>query len=291
MTDRPSTRIDGEPMVVLTIAGSDPSGGAGIQADLRTFAALRTHGTSAVAALTAQDGRSLRGRRDTPSDFLGAQIDAVTDSLALAGTKTGMLGSADNVACVAERARGGALGLLVVDPVLMSSAGHDLGQAARDAYMSELVPQALVLTPNLDEAQALTGVEINGIHTASEAARALVVAGADWVVIKGGQRIGPTVAKDECVDLVYNSTLRCGGPAQPVKVLSAPRVVTANDRGTGCTFSAALVCYLAGGLTVLEALAQAKRFVTAALAGASSWSLGPAPGPMDQLGWNGSVAR
>lgn len=277
-------------MVVLTVAGSDPSGGAGIQADLRTFAALRMHGTSAVAALTAQDGISLRGRRDTPSDFLGAQIDAVTASLAIAGTKTGMLGTADNVACVAERARGGSLGLLVVDPVLMSSTGHDLGQAALHAYMSELVPHALVLTPNLDEAQALTGVEINGIRTATEAARALVVAGAKWVVIKGGHRIGPAGAEDECMDLVYDSTLGCGGPAQPARILSAPRVVTTNDRGTGCTFSAALVCYLAAGLTVLDAMARAKHFVTTALAGASSWSMGPAPGPMDQLGWSGSSA-
>ncbi len=264
----------------------DSSGGAGLSADLRTFAALGVHGACAVASLTAQNSLGVQDRLDTPAHFLAAQVQAVTMDMAVLATKTGMLGTAENVSCVAGRARSGLLGQVVVDPVLISSSGCDLLDTDGPvAYVKELLPYTLVLTPNRYEAGLLSGVEVTDFDSAVGAARCLAAHGPAWVVIKGGHSFGirghngASVPGDVSMDLVFDSA------SDSVFTISAPRVDTGNDRGTGCTLSAAIASYLALGLDVPSALRRSKQFVAQALIGAAGWRLGASHGPLDQMGW------
>ncbi|HEV2428096.1 MAG TPA: bifunctional hydroxymethylpyrimidine kinase/phosphomethylpyrimidine kinase [Acidimicrobiales bacterium] len=271
-----------QPAVAMTIAGSDSGGGAGAQADLRTFAAFGVHGTSALTALTAQNTYEVRAVDLVDPEFVVAQAEAVLDDLAVAAVKTGMLGQRATVTAVAALAARGRLPHLVVDPVLVSSTGHPLmGRGGVDAYRDALIPFARVLTPNLREAAILCGVEVEAVSSVDDMAelgRALLALGARHVVVKGGhfQRGGAT--ERGAPDVVVSE--------RGVSVLDAQRVLTDNDHGTGCSLSAAIAAGLALGRDVDDAIRDAKAFVLAALTGAAPWHLGKGHGPIDHLGWS-----
>jgi hydroxymethylpyrimidine/phosphomethylpyrimidine kinase len=271
-----STPLTSTPHTALTIAGSDSGGGAGIQADLKTFAALGVHGTTALTALTAQNTAQVRGVVAMEADFVRLQIETVLDDFAVQSVKTGMLANRAIVDVVAGLAAAGRLPQLVVDPVLVSSSGQALmAPDGLEAYLARLLPHALVVTPNLREASALTGidlVELMSVAAMTEAAEQIRAAGARYVVVKGGH------FTDAAHDVV-------AGP-EGVTVLEAVRVVTGNDHGTGCSLSAAISAQLARGADVLEAVRAAKSFVASGLAGAAGWRLGAGHGPIDHFGWS-----
>jgi len=264
------------PPVALTIAGSDSGGGAGIQADLKTFAAMGVHGTSAITAVTAQNTLGVRGVHALPADFVVAQVDAVLDDLAVAAVKTGMLATADIVRAVADLAAAGRLPRLVVDPVMVSSSGDRLLEPrAERHYVEALLPHAYVMTPNLREAEALLGRPIRTLADQRDAACALGALGPAIVVVKGGHAVLDSV--EEAVDVVWDG--------RSVYDLRAVRVDTPNNHGTGCTFASAVAGSLSRGLAVGGALSIAKEYVSRAVLGGSSWRLGGGHGPIDHFGW------
>ena len=267
---------DPTPPIALTIAGSDSGGGAGVQADLKTFAALRVHGTSALTAVTAQNTAAVRGVVVLEPAFVRQQIDTVLDDFAVRAVKTGMLATADIVTTVADLAAHGVLPQLVVDPVLVSSTGHRLLEDdGVDAYLQELLPHALVATPNLREAAVLGGTDVESLRTLEAriaVAEHIRATGARYVVVKGGH------LTDSADDVV-------AGP-DGVLVLPGERVATGNDHGTGCSLSAAVTAHLALGATVPDAISQAKAFVARALTGGAGWRLGSGHGPLDHFGWS-----
>jgi hydroxymethylpyrimidine/phosphomethylpyrimidine kinase len=277
---------DATPAVALTIAGSDSGGGAGVQADLVTFAALGVHGTSVLSALTAQNTRTVEAVHVPPPEFLRSQLDAVLADLPVAAVKTGMLATEANVRAVGLYAGAGLLPNLVVDPVLVSSTGARLLDAgAEQAYLDTLFPHALVITPNTREVAALLGREIESVADATAAAIELGRFGPAWVVIKGGHLRGDETV-DDAVDLVMETA------TGEVTELREPRVPTSNDHGTGCTFGAATVAMLARGASVPEALATAKDFVQTGLVASADWRLGAGHGPVGKLGaWDPEARR
>jgi hydroxymethylpyrimidine/phosphomethylpyrimidine kinase len=264
------------PSVVLTIAGSDSGGGAGIQADLKTFAALGLFGTSAITAVTAQHTAAVLGVVALEPEFVVAQVEAVVSDLHPKAAKTGMLATPETVRRVAELVESGRLGPVVVDPVLVSSTGHALmGEGGVDAYRRLLLPQAAVATPNLREAALLTGRSVEDLMALEQmfdVADELRSFGSAAVVVKGGH-VGGDASPDVFVD------------AGQRVVLPAARVVTANDHGTGCSLSAAIAAGLALGSSPLDAVRDAKAFVHRALSGAAGWRLGAGHGPIDHFGW------
>jgi hydroxymethylpyrimidine/phosphomethylpyrimidine kinase len=271
-----------DPKVVLTVAGSDSGGGAGIQADLRTFAALGVHGACAVTAVTAQNTAEVRAVHPLPPEVVDAQIDAVLADLSVAAVKTGMLATAAIAEVVAGRARAGELPNLVVDPVLVASSGGRLFDATfESAYLDLLFPVAVVITPNLAEAEVLLGRQIGSVNEMADAAEELAKTGAATVVVKGGHLRGvrgvPASSSADAVDVVWH--------AGAVTELRRPWVPTTNNHGTGCSFASATAAGLARGLPILGALAAAKDFVTTALAGGAAWRLGAGHGPLDHMGW------
>lgn len=259
------------PLVVLSVAGTDSGGAAGLAADLATFAALGVHGTCAVTAVTAQDTTGVH--RVVPMDAgdVRAQIRAVLDDLPVAAAKTGMLGSAEVAHVVADLLAGSLP--LVVDPVLVATSGAVLGDAALvRAYREVLLPRADVVTPNRDEAAALTGLPPD---TDPEELALTVHALGPAVVLTGGKpggEPGSELGSGTCRDLV----VRDGA----VTVLEHPSVETTNDHGTGCTYSASLAVHLAGGLDLETAARHAQAFVAEALALSAPWALGRGRGPV-----------
>jgi hydroxymethylpyrimidine/phosphomethylpyrimidine kinase len=257
------------PPVALTIAGSDSGGGAGIQADLKMFAALGVFGTSAITAVTAQNTTGVRRVDIVAVEMVAAQIDAVMDDLAPAAAKTGMLAVAEIIDLVAERAESGQLPPLVVDPVMVASSGDRLlHESAEQAYLERLFPQATVVTPNLSEASVLIGEDVTSVAEMREAACALAERGPNWVVVKGGHLAG------DAVDVVHEQAT--GRTFE----LHAPRVATANVHGTGCSFAAAITAGMASGLDVEPSIRAAKVTVTRAIEGAAEWRLGAGHGPI-----------
>ncbi len=263
------TSFDAEAAVpkALTIAGSDSGGGAGIQADIKTFAAHGVYGTSAITAVTAQNTREVIAVAEVPEEVVAAQIDSVLEDIGAGAIKTGMLSSARIVSTVCERIE--AWGIpTVVDPVMISKSGNFLlSPDAVSAVKRELIPLSLIVTPNYHEAAALTGVEIESDHDAREAARRLSDLGARIVVIKGGHRPG------EPIDLVYDGS--------SFGELSAERVETDNTHGTGCTYSAAITANIALGYGPLESIARAKLYLTEALR--SSYRVGGGHSPVNHF--------
>ncbi len=266
-----------DPPVALSIAGSDSGAGAGIQADLKTFAALGVFGTCAITALTAQNTAAVLGVARTATDFVELQIQAVLADFRVAAVKTGMLATTETIAMVARKAAAGELPNLVVDPVLVSSSGTPLlDSAGVNAYRELLLPNAFVATPNLYEAALLTGRSagsITDMRTMRQAAEDLASLGIATVVVKGGHLGG-----SEAPDIVL-----CRGE---LAILDARRTATANDHGTGCSLSSAIAARLAWGDDPLEAARKAKSYVTRAIRGASGWRLGAGHGPLDHFGWN-----
>jgi hydroxymethylpyrimidine/phosphomethylpyrimidine kinase len=254
----------------LTIAGSDSGGGAGIQADLKTFAALGVYGMSALTAITAQNTVGVQGVFELPADFVGLQIDSVVTDIGVDAVKTGMLANAEIIAMVATKVREHNLPNLVVDPVMVAKSGDPLlREDAYQALVRELIPLAKVLTPNLHEARVLTGLEIGGLEQMREAARAIHELGAQNVVVKGGHLPG----SDESVDILYDG--------HDFIEFTAPRVETRNTHGTGCTFASAIAAELAKGKSVTEAVRAAKEFITMALQ--HSLTLGRGHGPTNHF--------
>ena len=266
------------PPTALTIAGSDSGGGAGAQADLKTFAAHRVHGVCALTAVTAQNTAEVRAVVALEPAFVRDQVETVLADFAVLGVKTGMLASAAIVREVAGMAADGRLPQLVVDPVLVSSSGHRLMDPdGVDAYLELLLPHAVVATPNLREAAVLGHTTVESLRTVEArvaVARRIRETGARYVVVKGGHL---TESADDVV----------AGP-EGVVVLPGSRVDTRNDHGTGCSLSAAVAANLARGVAIPAAIAQAKAYVARALAGGAGWRLGSGHGPLDHFGWSTS---
>ncbi len=258
--------------IAATVAGSDSGGGAGIQADLKSFAASGVYGVSVVVALTAQNTRGVEAVHGVPPDFVRAQFAALDGDLRPAAVKTGMLLSTELIQVVAEQLSTLGWGPLVVDPVMVAKSGDHLLRAdAVDALRDRLLPLAEVLTPNWPEAASLSGLEVVDEGSASAAGRRLLEMGPRWVLVKGGHSPGPPT------DLLM-------GRDQVVE-LRGTRVPGPHTHGTGCTFSAALTAQLARGRSVPEAAAEAKRYLQAALEQAPQ--LGGGHGPLQHLprGW------
>ncbi|WP_250001312.1 bifunctional hydroxymethylpyrimidine kinase/phosphomethylpyrimidine kinase [Actinoplanes sp. M2I2] len=249
------------PPVVLTIAGSDSGGGAGIQADLKTFAALGAYGVSVITAVTAQNTLGVTAIHPIPIDVVAAQLDAVLDDFPVAAVKVGMIG--DPAVAELLRDRAGRLPNLVVDPVLVATSGARL---AETASVAPLVAYPCVLTPNRAEAGALVGRPVETAEEMAVAAEHLTGQGARAVVVTGSELAIDVLRHDGVTE-----TLR-GEP-----------VATANNHGSGCTFSSAIAVRLAAGDPVPLAVRNAKRYVTAALAGGRGWRLGAGPGPLNHF--------
>ena len=246
------------PPVVLTIAGSDSGGGAGIQADLKTFAALGAYGASVVTAITAQNTLGVTAIHPVPADIVAAQLDAVLDDLPVAAVKVGMIGDPAVTEVIAARI--GRLPHLVVDPVLVATSGARL---AETSSVAPLLAYPCVLTPNRQEAGALVGRPVETAEEMAAAAAELAARGARAVVVTGSEL---------AVDVLHHE----GG----TETLRGEPVPTANNHGSGCTFSSAIAVRLAAGAPVPVAVRDAKRYVAAALAGGRDWRLGAGPGPL-----------
>lgn len=260
------------PPRVLTVAGSDSGGGAGIQADLKTMLALGTHGMSVITAVTAQNSRGVQGAWQLPPEAVRQQFRSVVDDIGAQAVKTGMLATAELVETVAELL-GTVRAPVVVDPVAVSKHGDPLLAAdALDAVRTALLPAATVVTPNLDEVAQLTGVRVTSLDDMGRAAEAILAFGPRWALIKGGHLGGATAAEaaGEATDLLTDGTVR--------HWLRAPRHDNRHTHGTGCTLAAALACELAKGAPMPEAAARAKSYVTGAIA--AGFPLGAGIGPV-----------
>jgi hydroxymethylpyrimidine/phosphomethylpyrimidine kinase len=255
--------------IALTIAGSDPSGGAGIQADLKTFAALGVYGASVITALTAQNTVAVSGIHEVPPDFVAKQIDAVFSDLTIGAVKVGMLARADVIATVAHGLDRHQARNVVVDPVMVATSGDRLLRAdAVEALCRELFPRARLITPNLPEAAVLLDTAPARTETEMQAqGEGLLAAGAKAVLIKGGHGEG-----SEAVDLLIDKT--------GVTRLATPRISTTNTHGTGCTLSSAIAAGLAKGRALPDAVRDAKVYVTAAIAAATGLGVGHGHGPL-----------
>jgi hydroxymethylpyrimidine/phosphomethylpyrimidine kinase len=265
-----------EPVVVLSIAGSDSGGGAGIQADLHSFAAAGTFGTTAITAITAQNTVGVTAVKVLEPELVIAQMDAVLSDFSVAAIKTGMLGNAAVVAAVAARLEGSEIPL-VVDPVLISTTGSLLlDEGGLEAYRDCLLHRAQIVTPNRDELAALLGLGADAITTTEELrVRAIQLSTmTNTIVVAKGGHVRPVDGR--IIDLVVFG--------EKVRSLPQPFIATANDHGTGCSFAAALAANLGKGLSSDDAIDQAQRFVHRALQGASGWNLGQGHGPIDHHG-------
>ena len=268
MNNPPRSRAPVTVPRAMSIAGSDSGGGAGIQADLKTFAALGVYGTSVLTAVTAQNTLGVTAVHQVPAQTIAAQIDAVLTDIGAGAVKTGMLASSPIIECVVSQLSRHSVPWLVVDPVMIAKSGDSLLEnTAVETLRSRLVPAASVITPNIPEAEALTGMNITSDPDARRAAERLVGMGAKSVVIKGGHRKGPAA------DLFYDGS--------QFHEFSAERIDTPNTHGTGCTFASAIAAGLAKGLGMLDSVAMAKDYVTAAIR--SSFSVGQGHGPLNHF--------
>ncbi|MBW6432638.1 bifunctional hydroxymethylpyrimidine kinase/phosphomethylpyrimidine kinase [Actinoplanes hulinensis] len=252
------------PPVVLTIAGSDSGGGAGIQADLKTFAALGAFGTSVITAITAQNTLGVTAIHPVPAEIVAAQLDAVLSDLPVAAVKVGMI--SDPAVAKVIAARAAELPNLVVDPVLVATAGSRLGEVD---VVGVLTAYPCVLTPNRHEAGALLGRVIETAEEMVSAAAELAARGPRAVVVTGSEL---------ALDVLHHA-----GQTTPLR---GEPVATVNNHGSGCTFSSAIAVRLAAGDPVPEAVAAAKEYVNRGLRGGAQWRLGAGPGPLDHFGWS-----
>jgi len=256
----------------LTVAGSDPSGGAGIQADLKTFTALGVYGMSAITSITVQNTEGVLYRSDVPPQVVYDQIKAVVEDIGVDSAKTGMLAGADTVISVAKAVRDFRIDRLVVDTVLSSKGGyHLLEKEGIDALVRELFPLALLITPNIPEAQLLCGGDITRLRDIELCAKKLLSKGPRAVLIKGGHMEG-----DKVIDVLYT-----GG--EEFHYFVGDRVRTPNTHGTGCTLSAAITAFLAKGVDFYEAVRKAKEYTQKAIE--NSLPLGKGAGPLKHY-WN-----
>lgn len=239
--------------IALTIAGSDSGGGAGIQADLKTFAALKVFGTSAITAITAQNSLGVQGVFDIPADMVAKQMESVLSDFPVMAAKTGMLSRADTIEAVASSLERFRLDALVVDPVMVAQSGDSLiaGDAV-EALVEHLLPRALLVTPNVPEAERLSGLSIDGPEGMIEAARAIADLGPKAVLVKGGHLDGDVMTDV----LLFEGQITC---------FTSPRQDTTNTHGTGCTLSSAIAAELSTGRTLLKAVELGREYLQAAL--------------------------
>ncbi|MCI0531040.1 MAG: bifunctional hydroxymethylpyrimidine kinase/phosphomethylpyrimidine kinase [candidate division Zixibacteria bacterium] len=254
--------------IALTIAGSDSGAGAGIQADLKTFASLGVYGTSAVTAVTAQNTVGVSSFQEVSPELVRDQIETLYADFQIDAAKTGMLASSKIIDVVAECVKKFNIDKLVVDPVMISKSGHRLlASEAEKSLTSKLIPLALVVTPNLKEAEALCGFPVNSAEEMKKAARVILQKGARSVVVKGGH------LKGDAVDIFYDG--------KDFHQLKSPRIQTRNDHGTGCTFSAAIAGYLALGKGLTQSVLSAKEYITQAIQ--YSYSVGKGHSPVNHF--------
>jgi hydroxymethylpyrimidine/phosphomethylpyrimidine kinase len=255
--------------IALTIAGSDSSGGAGIQADLKTFAAFGVYGASAITALTAQNTRGVRGIHPVPADFVTAQLDAVFDDLDVAAVKVGMVAQQATIGAIAAALSRRKPKHVVLDPVMVATSGDRLLSAdAVNSLRGDLFPLASLITPNLPEAAALLDEPVASDRaTIADQGRRLLATGVPAVLIKGGHGQGA-----ESIDYLFT--------ADGVLALSGPRISTSNTHGTGCSLSSAIAAGLAKGETLETAVRNAKTWITAAIAAADRLGIGHGHGPI-----------
>jgi hydroxymethylpyrimidine/phosphomethylpyrimidine kinase len=255
---------------VLSIAGSDSGGGAGIQADLKTFSALGCYGMTAITALTAQNTQGVRAIHGVPPEFLAAQIDAVIEDIGADAVKIGMLHAPEIVRTVAHAIRKHGLKNVVLDPVMVATSGDRLiAEETVAVLVQELFPLAAVITPNLDEAELLLGHKINGIAALEPAARELLALGAPNVLLKGGHLPG-----DEVIDLMLQ-------PGRAPLRLASPRIASRNVHGTGCTLSSAIAAHLATGHGLEDAVRLARAYILGAIAAGADVRTGHGHGPLN----------
>lgn len=254
--------------IALTVAGSDSGGGAGIQADLKTFHAFGVYGTSVVTAVTAQNTLGVSAIHAVPLETVTAQLEAVADDLAPAAWKTGMLATAQLVTTVARAARRHPLGPYVMDPVMVATSGDRLLEHdAERALIEELLPLATVVTPNLAEAEILSGLSVQSVEEMAAAARRLVELGAGAALVKGGHLDG------EAIDLLWDGVEQ--------RLWRRARIDTRHTHGTGCTLSAAIAAGLASGRDLVDSVDRAIRYVARAIAAAPG--LGHGRGPVNHF--------
>jgi hydroxymethylpyrimidine/phosphomethylpyrimidine kinase len=252
----------------MTIAGSDSGGGAGIQADLKTFAAHGVYGTSAITAVTAQSTVGVIDIHPVPTAIIAAQIDAVMGDIGADAAKTGMLATAEVIETVAAKIREHRIENWVCDPVMVAKSGDRLlEESAVEALKSLLLPLARVVTPNIPEAETMANMTIGERNDVREAARKIAALGPEVVVVKGGHLEGAAV------DLVFDG--------EKFEEMTAERVATENTHGTGCTFSAAIAANLAKGLEPIDAIREAKSYITSALR--ASYAVGKGHSPVNHF--------
>jgi len=255
---------------VLTIAGSDCSGGAGVQADIKTFSALGCYAMSVITALTAQNTRGVRGVHPVPPAFLKDQMDAIFEDMPPAATKIGMLHTAEQIEVVADRIRAYTPPNVVLDPVMRSQGGISLLEAdALSVLKTELIPLSTLVTPNLPEASVLLNRPIRNLEDMTSGARELAVMTNSSVLLKGGHMEGHTVH-----DLLFLH------PENRFERFEAERIHTVNDHGTGCTLSAAITAFLAKKNPIPRAVRAAKAYITEALKAGAAYDMGRGRGPV-----------
>jgi len=255
---------------VLTIAGSDSGGGAGIQADLKTITVLGGFGMSVITALTAQNTLGVHGIHEVPTDFIEKQFDAVATDIGVDAAKTGMLSSSKIMRIVAEKIEEYSIKNLVVDPVMVAKGGAMLiRQEAKQTLIDRLLPLAFVITPNIPEAQEITGMKIVTVEDMKETARAINLMGAKNVFLKGGHMSG------DALDVLYDG--------RDFHEFISERINTKNTHGTGCTISAAIATGLAQGMDPFEAIKRAKDYITAAIK--YSICIGGGHGPTNHMAY------
>lgn len=255
--------------IAVTIAGSDSGGGAGIQADLKTFSALKVYGASVITALTAQNTQGVQGIHDVPADFIAAQMDSVFSDLKVDAVKIGMLSQVGVIETVAAGIERHGISRVVLDPVMVAASGDRLlSEDAIAALRTVLLPHAAIVTPNLPEAAAILGEEVaQDEQTMLDQGKRILAMGPSAVLIKGGHGSGP-----ESTDLLIEST--------NVHRFPAPRIATKNTHGTGCTLSSAIAAKLAQGTTLHPAVEAAKAYISAAIAAGRDLDIGQGHGPV-----------
>ena len=269
-------------LIVLSIAGYDPSGGAGVLADIKTFAAFGCYGAAAITSITSQNTLGVYGAYHQPAEILRAQLEPIISDFPIAAVKTGMLPTRESIEVVAETIERHALPKVVIDPVIRSTSGYDLiDEAAIETLIERLLPVADVITPNLQEAARLTGMKVEDLEGMKRAARQLRRMCEDRrgrhragpaVLVKGGHLLGGHL-EDEAIDVLDDGS--------ELRVFRAPRIATRNTHGTGCTLSSAIAASLAGGHELSAAISNAKRYLEAALRGAPG--VGHGAGPVNHL--------
>lgn len=254
---------------VLTVAGSDSGGGAGIQADLKTFSALGVYGMSAITALTAQNTVTVANVMAVPADFVAEQIDVVFSDIEVHAVKIGMLANADIVLAVADRLRAHGARNVVLDPVMVAKSGDALlSDDAIDALKAQLVPLASIMTPNIPEATRLAGLEMDASGDGmADLARRLAALGCGAVLVKGGH-----LNRDDSTDVLVTNGR--------ISRFPGPRIETRNTHGTGCTLSSAIAANLARRMPLVEAVSAAKTYVTSAICRADALAIGHGHGPV-----------